>query len=331
MSEKANGVLVLADGGRHPMSSMTREMLALARGLSAGFGGPVGLLVFGRAPAEVAAAAGPAGADRVYSVAGSDAAGYHPESFAASAVALCREVAPRVVILPHGPLGLDLAPRLAFLLQAPWASGCVGATVEGDKIVCTRNQVGGKVVLREAYSADSPLLLTLRPKCVDSLSPADGAPAEISDVPAASANGRQQPIFQERITRPAGVVEELEQAEIIISGGLGMGSPEGFTQLRELAQALEGCLGASKAAVDREWVPRERQVGMTGTTVAPRLYVAVGISGATQHLLGCRKSKVIVAINKDPDAPIFRYAHYGIVSEWQKVVPELLKQVRAAT
>ncbi len=329
MNGTANGVLVLADAGRHPVSTTTREMLALGRGLTAGVG-PVGLLVFGRAPAEVAVAAGAAGADRVFSVPACDAGGYHPEIFAASAVALCQAVAPRVVILPHGPLGLDLAPRLAFLLQAPWASGCAGATAEDDKIVCTRSQVGGKVVVQEVYSGTA-VLITLRPKCVDAISPADGPPAEILDVPVAPVNGDRQLVFRERITRPVGVVEELEQAEVIVSGGLGIGSPEGFTQLRELAQALGGSLGASKAAVDREWVPRERQIGMTGTTVAPRLYVAVGISGATQHLLGCRKSKVIVAINKDANAPIFKYAHYGIVSEWQKVVPELLKQVRAAS
>jgi electron transfer flavoprotein alpha subunit len=327
MNAMANGVLVLADGGRQPLSTTTREMLALGRRLTAGPGGPVGLLVFGRAPAEVAVAAGAAGADRVYGMPGSDVGGYHPETFAALAAALCQAVTPRVVILPHGPLGLDLAPRLAFMLQAPWASGCAEATVEDDKIVCTRSQVGGKIVVQEAYSG-ALVLLTLRPKCVDAFSPADGPPAEIVDVPVTSAPGEQRLVFQERITRPVGVVEELEQAEVIVSGGLGIGSPEGFTQLQELAHTLGGCLGASKKAVDREWVPRERQVGMTGTTVAPRLYMAVGISGATQHLLGCQKSKVIVAINKDAKAPIFQYAHYGIVGEWEEVVPELLKQAR---
>jgi len=328
MSAMANGVLVIADGGRHPLSAMTREMLALGRRLAAGPGGPVGLLVFGRAPAEVAVAAGAAGADRVYGMSGSDAAGYHPETFAALAASLCQAVGPRTVILPHGPMGLDLAPRLAFTLQAPWASGCADATVEDDKIVCTRSQVGGKIVVREAYSG-ALVLLTLRPKCVDALSPADGAPAEVIDVPAASVPSDQRIVFQERVTRPVGVVEELEQAEVIVSGGRGIGSPEGFTQLQELAEALGGRLGASKMAVDRQWVPQERQIGMTGTTVAPRLYVAVAISGATQHLLGCRKSKVIVAVNKDPAAPIFQYAHYGIVGKWEEVVPELLKQIRA--
>ncbi|HXR36462.1 MAG TPA: electron transfer flavoprotein subunit alpha/FixB family protein [Candidatus Binataceae bacterium] len=329
MTAAANGVLVIADGGRHPLGATTREMLALGRQLTAGLGGAVGLLVFGRAPAEVAGAARDAGADRVYRVPGCEAIGYHPETFAALAVALCRTVTPRAVILPQGPLGSDLAPRLAFMLQAPWAVGCEGAAIEDSKFVCTRSQIGGKIRIQEAYSGDL-VVLTLRPKCVDPLPLADGAPAEIVELPLAPALDGQRLVFEERISRPVGVVEELEQAEVIVSGGRGIGSPEGFTQLEELAQALGGRLGASKMAVDRQWVAQERQIGMTGTTVAPRLYVAVAISGATQHLLGCRKSKVIVAVNKDPAAPIFQYAHYGIVGKWEEVVPELIRQVRAS-
>lgn len=326
MTESAKGILVLADGGRQPLSAATREMLALGRQLATQLGGRVGLLVLGRTAAEVAADGGAGGADCVYTVPGSDAAGYHPEAFATLAGALCQVVAPQAVILPHGPMGSDLAPRLAFQLRVPYAPGCGGASAEDGRIVCTRSQVGGKIIIQEAYSA--PLVLTLRPKSVDALAPADRPPAEIVEVPVAPAPDSKRIVFQERIVRPAGVIEELEQAEVIVSGGLGIGAPEGFTQLKELAEALGGCLGASKQAVDREWVPHERQVGLTGTTVAPRLYVAIGISGAIQHLLGCRKSKVIVAINKDAEAPIFKHAHYGIVSEWEKVVPELLKQVR---
>ncbi len=329
MTAAANGVLVIADGGRHPLGAASREMIALGRQLTAERGGQVGLLTFGRAPAEVAAAAGGAGADRVYRVPGCEAIGYHPETFAASAAALCQAVAPRAVILPHGPMGSDLAPRLAFMLKAPWAPGCEAAAVEDGKFVCTRGQIGGKIRIREVYPGEL-VVLTLRPKCVDPLPLADRPPAEIVELPLPLAADSQRIAFQERITRPVGVVEELEQAEVIVSGGRGIGSPEGFTQLEELAQALGGRLGASKQAVDHQWVPQERQIGMTGTTVAPRLYVAVAISGATQHLLGCRKSKVIVAVNKDPAAPIFQYAHYGIVGKWEEVVPELIKQARAS-
>ncbi len=329
MTAASNGVLVIADGGRHPMSSAAREMIALGRQIADGLGGAVGLLTFGCAPAEVAASAGGAGADRVYNVAGCEVAGYHPEAFAALAVALCQAVAPRVVILPHAPMGSDLAPRIAFTMSAPWAPGCEAVAVEDGKVVCTRGQVGGKIKVKEAY-ADRLVVITLRPKCVDASPPSDAASAEIVDVPVAPAVDGNRLVFQERITRPVGVVEELEQAEVIVSGGRGIGSAAGFAQLQELAQALGGHLGASKQAVDQQWVPQERQVGLTGTTVAPRLYVAVGISGATQHLLGCRKSKVIVAINKDPAAPIFQYAHYGIVGKWEEIVPELIKQFRAS-
>jgi len=327
MTAAASGILVIADGSRHPLSSTTREMLALARQLTAGLGGTVGLLTFGCAPTEVAGAARAAGADSVYKVPGCEASGYHPEASAALAVALCQAIASRVVILPHGSLGSDLAPRLAFTLRAPWASGCEAAAVEDGKFVCTRSPVGGKIKVREAYPGEL-VVLTLRPKCIDPLPLADGPAAEIVELPLAPPVDSNRIVFQERVTRPVGVVEELEQAEVIVSGGRGIGSPEGFTQLQELAQALGGHLGASKQAVDHQWVPQERQIGLTGTTVAPRLYVAVGISGATQHLLGCRKSKVIVAVNKDPAAPIFQYAHYGIVGKWEEVVPELIRQVR---
>lgn len=321
-------VLVVAGGSRPALGAGARELLALGRTLADGLGGTVDFLLLGADAAAVVAEAAAAGADRVCKVAGADRPGYHPEQFAQIVQAACRELSPCLILLPHTPFGQDLAPRLAFGLEVHWASNCVGAEILGGEVRCTRNIVGGKVQVIEAL--DGPVVMTLRPKSVDAPAPQSDRSAVLVEVAPPSATGDGAVVLLERHHEEGGAAAQLEQAEVIVSGGLGMGSAKAFEQVRALAAALGGTAGASKQAVDRGWVPPDWQVGITGVTVAPRLYVAVGISGALQHMAGCLKSKMIVAINKDREAPIFRHARYGMVAEWEQVLPVLLDQLRVA-
>lgn len=324
----ASGILIIPEIVRGQLSITSRETLALGRAVADGLGERVTALVAG-ANAEVCARSAIAyGADTALFCDDPSLAHYQPEAVQALAESTCRAVQPRAVVLPHSPMGCDLAPRIAHRLGASWASGCIALRIENGEVAHTRLAYGGKVMLDEAWEA-SPAVVTWRPK---SREVPKGDPARRGKVErvAKTDAGELRLRAVDWVDRGAGAKEKLEQAEVIACGGRGMGSAQAFEMLQKVADLLGGTVGASKAAVDMDWVPADMQVGMTGTTVAPRLYLAVGISGATQHLAGCSKSKVIVAVNKDPKAPIFHFAQYGIVGEWQKVLPPLLRCLEEA-
>jgi len=320
-------VLVIAEGSGAALSSLARELIAAGRGLADAAGGRLALLVLGQAGASLAADAGACGVDALLCHAATDAVGYAPDQAAALALAAQAHADAGTLLLPHTPFGVDLAPRLAFRLRARWVPGCSALKPDGNTLLCTRGEVGGKVVARQAVAG--PVVVTLRAKSVDAAQPGEGpaAACEAMTIDSVPTAGRIR--FVQRDLEPGGGAAELEAAEVIVSGGLGLGGNAGFAPLRQLADAMGGVVGASKQAVDRGWIAADRQVGLTGTTVAPRLYIAVAISGAPQHMAGCQKSKAIVAINKDRDAPIFQYARYGIVGQWEEVVPALLASLGA--
>jgi len=321
-------VLVVADGARGTVTGATRELLAAACALASARGGSVDLLVLGTSASPLLGDAAAAGADRVFTADAATRAGYHPDTFAAVVDAACAASHPRAVLLSHGALGLDLAPRVAFRQGWRWATNCTAVSTEAGALVCQRSEVGGKVQVVEAIEGCA--VLTLRPKSVEVPAPQTGRDVAVVALPAAVSAVSSGVEFVERQSVAGGAAEELEQASLVVTGGLGMGSPEAFDQLGLLARALGASLGGSKQAVDRGWVPPDRQVGLTGTTVAPRMYLAVAVSGALQHMAGCQKSKLIVAINNDASAPIFRFARYGVVGTWEEVVPELITRLEGA-
>jgi electron transfer flavoprotein alpha subunit len=229
-----------------------------------------------------------------------------------------------VVLFPATSMGKDLAPRVAVKLDAGLAADCTSVRLEGGNLVATRPVFAGKA-LTDVTITSAVKILTLRPN-VFSAGESTGAAAPVEEA-AVELTDMHYGASVKEVTQASGKLDVAE-ADIIVSGGRGLKGPEHFTMIEELASVLGGAVGASRAVVDAGWRPHDEQVGQTGKTVSPSLYIAIGISGAIQHLAGMSSSKYIVAINKDKDAPIFQVADYGIAGDAFEVVPALTKEVR---
>jgi electron transfer flavoprotein alpha subunit len=277
-----------------------------------------------RVSRELAAKAAELGGTTVLAIAGE-----HVASVAAADALAARAAqdAPDLILAGATPSGRDVAARLAAKLQRPYLSECTGLSVRGDAIEVTRGMYAGKV--RATVRAALPAVATVRPNAFPL--PDGAAEPQVVEVAAAEPAGLRFVRFEP--TASAGGRVPLSDARIIVSGGRGLKGPEAWTQVEALADVLGAALGASRAVTDAGWRPNEEQVGQTGKTVAPDLYLALGISGAIQHLAGMTASKVIVAVNKDPDADIFKVADYGIVGDVFEFLPaftDAVKQVKAS-
>ncbi len=317
-------ILVFIEQREGTVRSVSREALGEATRLAASLGGPV-VGVCAAASDPGLAALGEAGAERVL-LATHERFGYYDASgYAAAVVAAVQAVQPGAVLFAASAMGKDLAPRVAARIGAGLATDCTALRVEGGRLVATRPVYAGKAIQTVSFPR-TPALVSLRPKVFAAVSTAGRAAAV---EPLALSLDASRP--RARVTRMAaapGGKLDLTEAEIIVSGGRGLKGPENFRVIEELAQALGATVGASRAVVDAGWRPHADQVGQTGKTVSPKLYVAVGISGAIQHLAGMSSSRCIVAINKDAEAPIFKVADYGVVGDLFEVVPALTEAVR---
>ena len=252
-------------------------------------------------------------------------ANYSTEGYAYVLKQMVDAVSPSVIILSASAMGKDLAPRLAAKLDVPLFSDITSMVVEDGGVVITRPIFAGKILMM-AKATVSPVFVTVRPK-VFAAESLDGGGANPEVFPVDIPEGTIKAHVVEVKVESGGKMD-LTEADVIVSGGRGMKGPENFQLVEELAEALGGVDGASRAAVDADWVPHSKQVGQTGKTVSPNLYIACGISGAIQHLAGMSSSKYIVAINKDPDAPIFKVANWGIIGDTLQVLPALLQAVK---
>ncbi len=318
-------ILTFCMGTRSSIPRSGLELLAVARSLSQQLGSvPVQALFLGLGVREHAPALIHHGADQV--LLADHPCLERPEDEVVLGITeeVVRQLAPRVVLLPHDELfGGHVGPRLAYRLKAGIVTDCTGFAVQNGDIRWLRPVYGGKAM---AYMCARGLLqvATIRSRAFEPL-PADALrTGEIQEIPIPEAFSTSVTVV-ERVEAAEERGLSLDRAEIIVSGGRGMGSAEGFSILHELARVLGAAVGGSRPAADMGWVPHSHLVGQTGKIVAPKLYIAVGISGATQHMAGAGSSKTIVAINKDPDAPIFKLAHIGVVGEWEKVVPPLIR------
>jgi len=325
---EARGVLVVGEVMQGQLSGTTKEVLAAGRTLAQQAGTELAVGLVGSALAPAAQEALQAGGERVYTVEDALLADSQVDLHLAALTALCRTVAPDIILLGRTALGRDLGPRLACRLGVGLLQDCLQVELEAasGRLTATRPIYGGNVLARMQCTA-TPQVAALRPKAYAPLPPDHTRQGDVVAVPVAlDASMARVTVVQQVRHESAGV--KLEEASIVVAGGRGLGGPEPFRELQELAGMLGAAMGASRAAVDAGWVPGNWQVGLTGKTITPDLYITVGISGASQHMAGCSGAKVIVAINKDAEANIFREARYGVVGDWQAVVPAFMETIR---
>ena len=315
----ANGVLILAEADDGNIIPVTFELIGAAQRLNAG---PVSAMLIGSG--VEAAAAKITGVDKVYVVDDAALAQYTNDAYTQAAVAAAKQADPAVILLGQTNVGRDLAPALAYKLGTAVAMDTIAMEMKDGKLHTTRPAYGGNARAVNSFTT-APAVATVRPKSQDAV--VGGSPGAVEKV-AFDASGVRTKVLSRAEAESGGV--RLEDAAVVVSGGRGLGGPEGFETIEELAKILGGAVGASRAVADLGWRPVSEQVGLTGKVVSPTLYIAVAISGASQHMAGCSGSKNIIAINKDADANIFKAARFGIVGDYKTVMPPLIEAIKKA-
>jgi electron transfer flavoprotein alpha subunit len=315
----AKGVWIVAEARDGAYRKVSFEIASAARKLADQLGDEVCAVLCGSGIEGKAAELGKYGVDKVYVADNPALEPYTTDAHAAAVAKIVKEKDPAILLFGASVQGKDLAARLVGKLAAGLATDCTDLKIEGGKLIAVRPMYAGKCFGEVAFEA-APAMASLRPNVFAIAENAKAGAVEKFD-PALDAGQIKTKVAE--IAKDTSGKIELTEANIIVSGGRGMKGPENFPMIEELAKVLGAAVGASRAAVDAGWRPATDQVGQTGKTVSPNLYIACGISGAIQHLAGMSSSKFIVAINKDPEAPIFQRADYGIIDDLFKVVPEV--------
>lgn len=325
----AKGIWVIAEQRDGKLKKVTLEMVSKAKQLAAQSGEEVVVLLLGSGVEALAADLGAYGANRVLLFDAEILKNYTTDAYTKVISEAVKEGAPSILLGGATALGKDLLPRVAARLNTGLASDCIDLRMENGKLVATRPIYAGKCVVEAVIPEAFPQMASIRPNVLAVGAADPSRKAEVVKKDAAVSQADLKAILKE-IIKGASERVDLTEATIIVSGGRAMKSAENFKILWDLADAFGpgSTVGASRAAVDSGFAPHSMQVGQTGKVVNPNLYVACGISGAIQHLAGMRTSKVIVAINKDPEAPIFQKADYGIVGDLFKIVPLLTEEVK---
>ncbi len=313
----ANGVLILAEVADGAIASATQELVGAAQRLNAG---PVSAMLLGSGVEGEAAKI--TGVENVYVVDNAALAEYTTDGYTKAAVAVAAQADPAVILLGQTNIGRDLGPALAHKLGTAVAMDTIALEMKDGKLHTTRSAYGGNARAVNSFTS-TPAIATVRAKSQDA---AEGGSAGATVKVDFDASGIRAKVVDRKVATAEGV--RLEDAEVVVAGGRGVGGPEGFAPIEELAHLMGGAVAASRAVADLGWRPVAEQVGLTGKVVSPTLYIAVAISGASQHMAGCSGSKNIVAINKDADANIFKTARFGIVGDYKAVLPPFIEAVK---
>ncbi len=322
MSDQS-GILVVAEPKDGKLANVTLESITRARQLATAAGGPVSVVITAAETAPLVAVAGRYGADRVYVVETPEAAVFRPGPFADAAVAAAGEASPALVLCSGSPDGRDVATACAARLSAGLLVDITALEFEDGRFVTTHPCFGG-TVLANKDATTTPAVATVRPNVFDR-EEASKDPEVVPLTVDFSPSSLMAKVL-DVVCENAGIVS-LEEASVIVSGGRGLANADNFALVHALADALGAAVGASRAVVDAGWIGHQYQVGQTGKTVSPKLYIAAGISGAIQHAAGMQTSDYIVAINKDPEAPIFNFADFGVVGDALTLLPALTEEI----
>ncbi|NOZ24782.1 MAG: electron transfer flavoprotein subunit alpha [Nitrospirae bacterium] len=321
------GVWVFAEQRDGRVADVALELLGAGRRLADARGTGLSAVLFG--------AGGPEaeklvhwGADRVYHAEDPIFERFNDEPYVELLSRLIREHRPEIVLTGATPIGRSFFPRVAARVRTGLTADCTSLEIDPEtgNLLQVRPAFGGNIMATILCPARRPQMATVRPRVMKRGEYDEARTGEILKISAEGISSRTT--VTETVKEVSETMVNLQEADVIVAGGRGLGRPEGFEMLEELAGLLGGAVGASRAAVDEEWIPYSHQVGQTGKTVCPKIYIACGISGAVQHLVGMQSSDIIIAINKNPDAPIFDVANYAIVGDVYEVVPAIIKRLK---
>lgn len=322
------GVLIYCEITEGSLPSITYEVLGCSRKLADDLGQELYAVLLGSGVGDLAQEVISCGADKVYVIDDQLLKAYQTDTYVFVIERLVKQVMPQILILGQTSVARDMAPMLAFMLDTTATLDCVELAIDPatKKLLQTKPVYGGNALA--TYTCDSyPQIATVRDKV---MSPAEPDSSKHGEIIAFDA-GLDPSAIRTKLVNKVKDEEEgirLEEAQVIVSGGRGIGGAEGFEQLQELAKVVKGAVGASRPPCDNRWIAPSRQVGITGKIVSPDLYIAIGLSGSIQHLSGCGQSKSIIAINNDPEASIFKYADFGVVGDWKKVLPTFTAKLK---
>ena len=322
------GVVTFCEATEGKLASSATELLGGGKKLADALGQELSAVLVGSGISGLAREAIAFGADKVYVVDAPLLKDYQTDSYVIVMEKVVKQVMPQILIMGQSAIGRDLAPRLAFRLNTAASLGCLELAIDPEsKLMLQTKPVYGGNAQAVFVCSSYPQIATVRAKAMTPLEPDGSRKGEIITIDAGLDPSAIKTRVLEKVPEKVEGIR-LEGAKVVVSGGRGIGGAEGFKQLEELARLLKGAVGATRPPCDNGWVPAGAQVGLTGKIITPDLYIAVALSGSSQHMSGCSSSKTIVAINKDPEANVFREARFGVVGDWKKVIPAFTNKLK---